>query len=52
VFVKQPTINDNSVEGTNVPPEGDNATESLTEPSEGVIKPPVKRTGGRPKKTI
>jgi hypothetical protein len=53
VFVKQPTINDNSVEGTNVPLEGDNATESLTEPLQGVleaiVKPPVKRSG-RPRK--
>jgi hypothetical protein len=51
VFIKQPTINDNSVEGTNAPLEGDNATESLTEPLQGIVKPPVKRTGGRPKKT-
>jgi hypothetical protein len=50
VFVKQPTINDDSVEDTNVPLEVDNATESIVEPSEGIAKPPVKRTGGRPKK--
>ena len=50
VFVKQVTINDNSVEGTNVPLEGDNATESLTGGLEGIVKPPVKRTGGRPRK--
>jgi hypothetical protein len=50
VFVKQPTINDDSVEGTNAPPEGDNVTESLTEPLEAIVKPPVKRTGGRPRK--
>jgi hypothetical protein len=51
VFIKQPTINDNNVEGTNVPPEVDNATDSLTEPLQGIVKPPVKRTGGRPRKT-
>jgi protein involved in sex pheromone biosynthesis len=50
VFVKQSTINDSDVEGTNAPLEGDNATESPTEPLQGIIKPPVKRTGGRPKK--
>ena len=50
VFIKQPTINDSDVEGTNAPLEVDNATESIVEPSEGIAKPPVKRTGGRPKK--
>jgi hypothetical protein len=48
--LEPPTINDDSIEGTNVPPEGDNATESLTGGLEGIVKPPVKRTGGRPKK--
>jgi hypothetical protein len=43
------TINDSDVEGTNAPLEGDNATESLTEPLQGIVKPPVKR-GSRPRK--
>jgi hypothetical protein len=47
--LEPPTINDNNVEGTNAPLEGDNATESLTMPLQGIIKPPVKR-GGRPRK--
>ena len=50
VFVKQPTINDSDVEGANTPTEGDNATESLTGGLEAIVKPPVKRTGGRPRK--
>jgi hypothetical protein len=50
VFIKQATINDSDAEGTNAPPEGDNATESLTGGLEAIIKPPVKRTGGRPRK--
>jgi hypothetical protein len=49
VFVKQTTINDSSVEGTNAPLEVGNATESLTGGLEGIVKPPVKR-GGRPRK--
>ena len=49
VFVKQPTINDCDVEGTNAPLEGDNATERSTESLNSVVKPPVKR-GGRPRK--
>jgi hypothetical protein len=52
VFVKQATINDSDVKGTNAPPEGDNATESLTGGLEAIVKPPVKRTGGRPKKQV
>jgi hypothetical protein len=52
VFIKQATINDNNVEGTNAPPEGDNATESIVEPLQGIVKPPVKRTGGRPRKQV
>jgi hypothetical protein len=52
--LEAPTINDNNVEGANAPPEGDNATESVTGGLEAtletIVKPPVKRTGGRPKK--
>jgi hypothetical protein len=54
--LEPPTIIDSDVECTNAPPEGDNATESLTggleATLEAIVKPPVKRTGGRPKKTI
>ena len=50
--IKTPTIIDSDVEGTNAPPEGDNSTESLVEPLEAIVKPPVKRTGGRPKKQV
>jgi hypothetical protein len=50
------TINGSNVGGTNVPPEGDNATESLTggldATLEAIVKPPVKRTGGRPRKQV
>ena len=49
VFVKERTTRDFCGGGTNVPPEEDNATESIVEPLQGIVKPPVKR-GGRPRK--
>ena len=54
VFIKERTTRDVCGGGTNVPLEGDNATESLTggleATLEAIVKPPVKRTGGRPRK--
>jgi hypothetical protein len=50
--LKQPTMSVEGVGAISVPPEGDNATESLTGGLEGIVKPPVKRTGGRPKKQV
>jgi hypothetical protein len=52
VFIKERTTRDVCGGGTNTPPEGNNATDSLTEPLQGIVKPPVKRTGGRPKKQV
>jgi hypothetical protein len=49
VFVKERATRDVCGGGTNAPLEVDNATESLTEPLEAIVKPPVKR-GGRPRK--
>jgi hypothetical protein len=51
VFIKERTTRDFCGGGTNTPPKKDNATDSLTEPLQGIVKPPVKRTGGRPRKT-
>jgi hypothetical protein len=48
--LKQPTMSVEGVGDVSVPPEGDNATESITKPLQGIVKPPVKRTGGRPRK--
>ena len=48
--LKQSTMSVEGVGAISVPLEGDNATESTTEPSEAIVKQPVKRTGGRPKK--
>jgi hypothetical protein len=50
VFIKERTTRDVCGGGTNVPPEVDNATESLTGGLEAIVKPPVKRTSGRPRK--
>jgi hypothetical protein len=50
VFIKERTTRDLCGGGTNAPLEVDNATESLTGGLEGIVKPPVKRTGGRPRK--
>jgi hypothetical protein len=57
--LKQPTMPVEGVGEGNVPVNQESSTESLTEPlqgaleatSESIVKPPVKRTGGRPKKT-
>jgi hypothetical protein len=52
VFVKQATINDSDVKGTNAPPIVEDSTESLTEPLQAIVeakpkvvrKPPVRRS--------
>jgi hypothetical protein len=50
VFIKERTTRDFCGGGTNTPPKKDSVAESVVEPSEGIVKPPVKRTGGRPRK--